>query len=200
MTTGTGITDGRYARSARTRQAVVRALLDLIAEGDLRPTARRVAERAGISLRSVYVHFDDLEDLFLAAAHEQTLLVAGLSRAVPSDGPFEVRVAAYAEQRCAVLEAVAPIRRAADLQEPFSPTLARRRAAARRAARDEIDSVFDRELSLYDGRTRRTRLAAIDVLASSAGWSLLRRTNGLSAADARRAVEDAIRALLPERS
>lgn len=196
MTTRTGITDGRSARSARTRQAVVRALLDLIAEGDLRPTARRVAERAGISLRSVYVHFDDLEDLFLAAAHEQTLLVADLARAVRPDGPFDERVDAYTEQRCAVLEAVAPIRRAADLQEPFSPTLARLLDFARRASRDEIDSVFDRELSRFDDDVRRSRLATIDTVTSSAAWGVLRRANGLTAAEARRAVADAIRALL----
>jgi len=61
------VLDGRTARSARTRDAVVRALLGLISEGDVRPTAGRIAERAGISLRSVYVHFDDLDDLFLAA-------------------------------------------------------------------------------------------------------------------------------------
>src|ERR1044072_5768679 len=62
-------TDGRSARAARTRDAVVEALLSLLDEGNLRPTARQVAERAGVSLRSVYVHFDDLEDLFTAAAH-----------------------------------------------------------------------------------------------------------------------------------
>ena len=42
--------DGRLARSARTRHAVVDALLDLLGEGDLRPTAARIAERAGVSL------------------------------------------------------------------------------------------------------------------------------------------------------
>lgn len=189
-------TDGRTARSARTRHAVVRALLDLIAEGDLRPTARRVAERAGISLRSVYVHFDDLEDLFLAAAHEQTLLVAGLARDVPSDGSLDERISAYVEQRCAILEAVAPIRRAADLQEPFSPTLSSLLDFARNAARDEIATVFDRELSRLDGRARQARLATIDTLMSSSGWGVLRRANGLSAAEARRTVADAIRVLL----
>ena len=52
--------DGRLARSARTRHAVVDALLDLLGEGDLRPTAARIAERAGVSLRIVFHHFEDL--------------------------------------------------------------------------------------------------------------------------------------------
>src|SRR3989304_5263636 len=60
--------DGRSARAARTRDAVVEALLTLIEEGDLRPTAQRVAEHARVSLRSVFQHFRDLESLFAAAA------------------------------------------------------------------------------------------------------------------------------------
>ena len=192
----TDSTDGRSARSQRTREAVVRALLDLIADGDVRPTARRVADRAGISLRSVYVHFEDLEDLFLAAAHEQTLLVAGLSRHVPDDGPLEDRVAAYVEQRCAILEAVAPIRRAADLQEPFSPTMSRLLDYARSAARSELARVFRTELSRLAGAEQRRRLAAVDAMASSAAWRLLRSANGLPVEEATKAVADALIALL----
>src|SRR5208282_909869 len=56
--------DGRLARSARTRHAVVDALLDLLGEGDLRPTAARIADRAGVSLRLVFHHFDDLEAIY----------------------------------------------------------------------------------------------------------------------------------------
>lgn len=174
---------------------MVRALLDLIADGDVRPTARRVADRAGISLRSVYVHFEDLEDLFLAAAHEQTLLVAGLARHVPEDGALEDRVAAYVEQRCAILEAVAPIRRAADLQEPFSPTMSRLLDYARNAARSELARVFGIELSRLGDVERRRRLAAMDAMASSATWRLLRTANGLTAEEATAAVSDALTAL-----
>jgi len=196
VTTDTGVTDGRSARSARTRQAVVRALLDLIAAGELRPTARRVADKAGISLRSVYVHFEDLEDLFLAAAHEQMLLVASLARSVPADGPFEDRVVAYADQRCAILEAAAPVRRAADLQEPFSPTLSHLLDFARRAAREELSRVFEPELSVLEAHVRRRRLAALDATASSSAWRVLRVANGLGVDESRQAVCEAITALL----
>ena len=59
--------DGRAARALRTRNRVVDALLDLVDEGDLRPSAADVARRAGVSLRSVFQHFDDLETLFRVA-------------------------------------------------------------------------------------------------------------------------------------
>src|SRR3546814_6231042 len=55
--------DGRTLRAMRTREAIFDATFSLIDEGDLRPTAPRVAERAGVSVRSVFQHFDDLESL-----------------------------------------------------------------------------------------------------------------------------------------
>src|SRR3954468_21815765 len=66
--TGEGITgDGRAARSVRTRRAIVDAMRALHHEGDLRPTAPRVADRAGVSVRTVWQHFDDLEALLVEA-------------------------------------------------------------------------------------------------------------------------------------
>ena len=63
--------DGRIARGARARAAIVDALLALIEAGELRPSAARIAERAGVSLRSVFQHFKDVESLFAAMADRQ---------------------------------------------------------------------------------------------------------------------------------
>ena len=49
--------DGRRARSLRTRDAIVTALLDLVASGDVAPTAQRVADQAGASVPSVHPPF-----------------------------------------------------------------------------------------------------------------------------------------------
>src|SRR5712691_387739 len=111
----TSLTDGRSARAARTRDAVVEALLSLLDEGNFRPTARQVAERAGVSLRSVYVHFDDLEDLFTAAAHNHFERMRDLVESIPGDGPLESRLDAFVRQRERIHEASAQVRRAAVL-------------------------------------------------------------------------------------
>ena len=63
--------DGRIARGKRARTAIVDALLALIEAGELRPSAARIAERAGVSLRSVFQHFRDVESLFAAMADRQ---------------------------------------------------------------------------------------------------------------------------------
>src|SRR3954453_22033541 len=84
----------RSPRSERTRASVVDALLDLLREGNLRPTAKEIAERAGTSLRSVYVHFDDLEDLFTAAAGRAIQQISALIEPIPASGPLEERLPA----------------------------------------------------------------------------------------------------------
>ena len=48
-TAANGQRDGRTVRAERTRQALVDALLSLLDEGQLQPTAERIAVRAGVS-------------------------------------------------------------------------------------------------------------------------------------------------------
>src|ERR1700760_3827228 len=55
--------DGRRARRGRNRETVVDALLELFREGDLNPSVATVAERSGVSLRSVFRYFDDLDEM-----------------------------------------------------------------------------------------------------------------------------------------
>jgi AcrR family transcriptional regulator len=59
--------DGRRARRERGRVAVVDAMVDLIQEGVVPPGADAVAERAGVSVASVFRYFDGLADLQEAA-------------------------------------------------------------------------------------------------------------------------------------
>src|SRR5262249_58385643 len=89
--------DGRLARGARARVAIVEALLALIERGDLRPSAARIAERAGVSLRSVFQHFNDVESLFAAAAERQAERLASLAGSVDDKGPLTRRVDAFVQ-------------------------------------------------------------------------------------------------------
>src|SRR5437667_3708433 len=110
MTTVAPAPDGRAARATRTRDAVVDAFLALIDGGNLRPTARQVSERAGVSLRSVFQHFDDLEALFAAAADMQIERLTPLATCVPTDAPLPQRLRIFVEGRTRLLEAISPVR------------------------------------------------------------------------------------------
>jgi TetR/AcrR family transcriptional regulator of autoinduction and epiphytic fitness len=191
-----GRTDGRSARAARTREAVVEALLALNDEGNLRPTAREIADQAGVSLRSVYVHFDDLEDLFSAAAAKHFERMMALYVALPTEGPFEERLDTFLHQRARIMEAAAAVRRAALLQEPFSPALAEVMDFSRKAARDEVERVFAIELDRERGPARRRRHAQIDVAAGPSTWETLRVHEGLAVDEAKAVVREMITKLL----
>lgn len=196
-TAGIAGTDGRTARATRTRDAVVEALLSLIDEGDVRPPARRVAERAGVSLRSVYVHFDDLEDLYCAAANRQYRRLSQLVTKLPTDGPLDTRLRAFVDQRARVLEAGAPVRRAALFHAVTSPTLARVSHVTRKAARTEVERVFGHELdACADDLARQRLLAALATVASAATWETLREHERLGIDDATAVVHDMLVAVL----
>ena len=188
--------DGRSARAERTRDAVVEAMLALIEEGDLRPTGPRIAERAGVSLRSVYQHFDDLEALFGRAADLHSERMQRLVRPVPTEGPLTERLSAFVAERTRLLEAASPVARAAALVEPFSQEVASRRRAARRRGSAELEAVFAPELSGREPHDRDELLAALTVIGDWPTWENLRVQQGLSETHARRALGRMLAALL----
>ncbi len=187
--------DGRRARGDRARSAVIDAILDLLQEGDLKPTAQRVAERAGVSLRLVFHHFTDLEALYAAAADRQFERLRPLIKPIPSDGAFERRLEIFLRQRVRMWERIAPIRRASLRLEPFSKELSRRLDDARTFARDEATAVFRHEIEKFPRPTRAEVVAALDAASAWQTWEVLRRHQGLSVENARRVAARMISAL-----
>jgi AcrR family transcriptional regulator len=191
-----GQQDGRLTRAARTRAAVVEALLTLNERGNLRPTARDIAAEAGVSLRSLYVHFDDLEALFVAASDRHTERMAAKLPPPVTEGPLEVRLESFLERRVILHEEGAGVRRAALLQEPFSPTLRQAIAAGRKILRADVRNAFAPEIdgaAPGDG----TRLwRALEIASSAAAWESLRLHQGLSVEETVAQVRDMILAFL----
>jgi AcrR family transcriptional regulator len=187
--------DGRAARAARTRAAIVDALLGLLEEGDLQPTANRIADRAGISLRLIYHHFGDLEALFHAAAVRQGERTVALSSPIPLDLSFADRLDRFVDQRSQILEWMTPVRRASLLQEPFSDELRRARDTFLAVGEEQVVGVFAEELSRFPKEERATARAA---LATASGWNFwdALRISGRSIEESRAAMRHTVRALL----
>jgi TetR/AcrR family transcriptional regulator of autoinduction and epiphytic fitness len=188
--------DGRLARSARTRYAVVDALLGLLGEGDLRPTAARIAERAGVSLRIVFHHFDDLEAIYSELADRQAERVKPLTVPISVALLLTRRIEEFSAQRGRLLETLSPVRRAAVLMEPFRPALAKRLKHARDLTRAAAIAAFAPELSKLDANEKRATIAALDVATSWVAWEQIRRHQGLSETEARGVMATTVRALL----
>ncbi|MEH0934530.1 TetR/AcrR family transcriptional regulator [Micromonospora psammae] len=187
--------DGRTARAARTRSAIVEAHLALIDEGDLRPTGERIAERAGVSLRTLWTNFKDMEGLFAATGQRVDERQATLYRPIPPELPLARRIAEFCAQRVRLLEVLAPSARASALREPFSPQLRRNREAAIARVRDEIEQVFAPELA-YAGPGRGQLLDALTVASTWSTWSMMRDAMGLDVDTARDTLARTVGALL----
>src|SRR4051794_22625975 len=185
--TGDGVTgDGRAARSVRTRRAIVDALRALHHEGDLRPTAPRVAERAGVSVRTVWQHFDDLETLLFEAGRRDLEIAQSLVPPIDLSMPPAQRVDALVEQRARMFEEMAPPWRAARVHAPFSAQIQSNRDTLMQLAREQVGDLFAPELAAADDAE--SLLDALHVASSWATWESLR-------ADAHLDVERAKKAL-----
>jgi len=180
--------DGRLARSARTRGAIVDALRALHHDGDLRPTAPRVAERAGVSLRTVWQHFADLETLLVEAGRRDYEIAVRYVVPVDPAAPLPARTRELVSQRGRMYEALAPVWRAAKLQEPFSPQIRRNRDRLLEAGRDQLERIFGGELAAIPIEQREATFAGLQVATSWSTWESLRGELALSVEAAEQAV------------
>jgi TetR/AcrR family transcriptional regulator, regulator of autoinduction and epiphytic fitness len=188
--------DGRTVRAERTRQALVEALLGLLDEGNLTPTAAAIAARAGVSERSVFQHFPDREALFEAVAREQYGRVVPTLVPIDSSLPFGERVEQFADQRARLYELVGGVRRAALLIEHESSAVSGWLTAARKAKAVEVERVFRRELDAIPPDEREPVRTALVAVCSWSCWDAWRTHQRLSVARARAAMQAAIAALL----
>lgn len=189
--------DGRAVRSERTRAAVVDALLALNDRGSLRPTAGDIAAQAGVSTRTLYVHFDDLDSLIVAASERQRQRLDQALPPIVATGTFDERLDGFVARRTALHEFGKGVRRAAVLQEPFSPAMQEVLRSARKALRAEVRYCFAPELDAA-GDAHAQLLTALDVVASSATWEGLRVHNGLAEDDARALLHRMLRVLVTD--
>jgi AcrR family transcriptional regulator len=81
---------GRVDQKQRTRQALLKAARDLVADGS-EPTVEQAAERAGISRTTAYRYFPNQRALLLAA-HPETSATTLLPADAPSDAASRLDV------------------------------------------------------------------------------------------------------------
>jgi AcrR family transcriptional regulator len=189
--------DGRTARGQRTRRAVVDALLALQEEGDLEPTAQRVAARAGVALRTVFGHFSDMETLWAQAGERELAKISALADVPSGDLPLEERIDRFCASRARVLEALLPVLRAARLREHTSAALQRNREIFAAAGDAEVTGVFATELAPLEGADRDVVLSAFHVVAGGTAWELLRCHRGLDVEQATEVVRRTVRRIVP---
>lgn len=161
-----GEVDGRRARRQQNRDTVIDALIELFHDGIYEPGSALIAERAGLSPRSLFRYFDDIDDLTHAAIDRQLAEARPLVDLHIGDGaPLAVRIERLVESRVRLYEAIGPGARAARICAHRNAVVAKQIHDARHYLREQIRRLFAPEL---------TNLAAIDVLCSFETYELLR--------------------------
>jgi AcrR family transcriptional regulator len=181
--------DGRTRRRLNSYERAVDAFLDLVESGNDAPTAQQIAERSGISVRTVFRLTEDIESLHAAGILRQMERTAHLYVALPKTGPLTTRLRMLVKNRVDVFEGIAPVRRFADRMAATSASIAEGLELHHLVLRTQVAEVFERELKEKPRHRRATALDAIDVAASWENWELLRQGKGLSVTSAARVME-----------
>lgn len=186
-----GRVDGRRERGRSSHKRIVEAMMELIVAGDLSPSAARVAEEAGIGLRTVFRHFDDMDALYSEITGMITERVMPIVMAPYPDQPWRANVRELVRRRMRVFETTLPFRLAANIKRYNSPFLMGQYSRVVMLERELI-------LRLLPGAVLGDRIAveALCAALSFHTWRTLRHDQSLSAEDAGTVMGQMVEAIL----
>jgi AcrR family transcriptional regulator len=163
--------DGRHMRSAESRRRILKAMLELVQEGDPDPAAEAVAARANVGLRTVFRLFRDMESICaeMLRPERDDFVACFMARFTTPRGPQRVRELFGRLAR--LYERGMALRRAGVIRRYSSPSL----AAAIKELDDTIAAFL--RLQLPDDEAR---LDMLNLLLSYEAWLRLRDSQNLS--------------------
>ena len=185
--------DGRRERSRSTRARIVQAMLDLVGGGHIAPSAAEVAKQAGVGLRSVFRHFDDMDSLYseMSDAIEVRLMPVLLKPLAATE--WKPRVRELAERRMTVFETMLPYRISANIKRYQSSFLMQDYKRLIRLERQGVEALLSPAV-LADSAQTNALLAPL----SFQTWRLLRHDQELPVEAARAVVLRLVNAVLAQ--
>jgi len=173
------------------------AVIELFAEGSFEPALSEVAERSGVSRRSVYRYFVDTDSLTRAAIArhlERTNFLFQLEQ--PGIGALVGRIDRTIAARLRLYEVIAPAVRAALVMAPRNEVIREHLDLRLREIRRQVDEMFAPELDGMSAAAGREVSAALDLLLGFQSIEHLRRVRGFSGPECRRVLTRAASSLL----
>ncbi|WP_293643460.1 TetR/AcrR family transcriptional regulator [Sphingopyxis sp. RIFCSPHIGHO2_12_FULL_65_19] len=171
--------DGRRERGRSSYRRIVEAMMELIVAGDLSPSAARVAEEAGIGLRTVFRHFDDMDALYAEITRTITERVMPIVMAPYPDQPWRANIGELVRRRVDVFETTLPFRLAANIKRYQSPFLMGQYSRVVMLERELIVRLLPASV-----RNDRIGVEALCAALSFHTWRTLRHDQSLSADEA----------------
>jgi len=191
--------DGRRLRSERTKQLIIEAYLALLRENPVAPmpTAARIAERAGYSVRSIFERFPDLNKLRAAAADYSLAQAAALAPPRHVDGDRQTRIKSQVETRAGTCERGVALWRVLIFSIDQDEDLKPRVRMARERTIERMEVMYRPELATVSERERKHMLIAMEAITDIESWARMRELYGLSFEQASGVWVKAIDRLLP---
>ncbi|HUO05685.1 MAG TPA: TetR/AcrR family transcriptional regulator [Candidatus Binataceae bacterium] len=195
--------DGRTVKGQRIskqgRESILRAYIALIRSGVPSPTAREIAERAGLSIRVIFKHFPNLRTLRLESfARLQAQSSKFFAGNPPERASALERLEFFVNKHARRLEFVTPLHRTAAMVESIDPDVADAIRAAREAARRDLERALGASLDDFPPSKRRDLVTALHIICSWEAWQILRVHYRMSSKRARRFVIGTALAMLAQ--
>jgi AcrR family transcriptional regulator len=186
-------TDGRRLRSQDSKRKIVAAMLELVREGKIAPTAEEVAQRAEVGLRTVFRRFKDMESLYAEMAVAISELVAPIIEKTVGFDHWSENFSHLVERRLRVYEVIMPYRVAAEVLKFQSDVLHLHHLQIVRAERELLRSALPSSY-LQD----KLIIEALEAVLSFDMWIQLRNDQNLAADEASEVISRILSSLLPE--
>ena len=184
-------TDGRKLRSEDSKRRIVSAMLELVREGRMAPTAEEVATRAEVGLRTVFRRFKDMESLYAEMAVAINHQVDTIIDDQPVNADWQVSLQQMVSRRLKVYEVIMPYRVAAEALKFQSSVLLHRHIEIVREERERLRTLLPDHL-LQDSPL----IEGLEAALSFDMWNQLRNDQRLGAQDAGAVVSRIVDSLL----
>ena len=182
--------DGRRERSATSRRRILAALVELLESGEPSPTAESIAARAGVSLRTVFRHFEEMENLHLEIAAMVFERIRPMLEQPLENTQWPAVLYESVKRRSRLFEAIAPYKTAMDVHRHRSQLLADKH---RRVS--ELSQEFAMAFLPAEVKDDPQLVELLLLILSIETWQRLREQQGLSPAEAEAAVTRAAAAI-----
>lgn len=185
------VADGRRQRSERSRKDIVAAMFKLVRAGEMNPSAAQVAAAAGVGLRTVFRHFDEMDSLYreLASLMETEVLPIVVSPFEASD--WRGRLSELVARRAGIYERVMPLKVAAGVRRFQSPFLMDDHHRFLALEREGLTAVLPTSILAMP-----LLFAALETALGFEAWRRMRQDQGLSPDDAEQVMRFTVERLI----
>jgi AcrR family transcriptional regulator len=185
--------DGRKQRTNDSRLKIVEAMLQLIREGNIAPSAEQVASKAQVGLRTVFRRFNEMELLFRELASEiHRTFATELHKPILGD-TWQEKLLNVLDRKLNIYETVRPFREAAKYHMHTSEFIQQDAEYWQKTEKETLQSILP-----HNVKDNTVLFNALKTCLGYEYWLSLHTNNGLSKKQIAQTMTFAVTSLLKQ--